>query len=262
MSASQPGAPEARRKAREVGLARLASIRRVFFGGGLLSVALLATSITATTFAQAGAQTAQAEATQVQRPLSEDPLIDQNLVASLPTATPVSAPVPAACPTAAARAALSEDSDQQMAAIGPAMRPLVSQFNAIWPTAGEITTYFGEVGRLSPRGHSGLDIAAPEGTPIVAADDGEVLKAYWNEDGYGGLVIVGHPSGYETWYGHLDRLDVHKGERVKRGQEIGLMGSTGFSTGSHLHFEVRQDGQVCDPLIFLKKAKLKSVGSE
>jgi murein DD-endopeptidase MepM/ murein hydrolase activator NlpD len=127
----------------------------------------------------------------------------------------------------------------------------------VWPTSGLITTYYGEVGRLSPRGHSGVDIAAPEGTPVLAADDGEVLKAYWNQDGYGGLVIVGHASGYETWYGHLDRFDVDKGERVKRGQQIALMGSTGFSTGPHLHFEVRQDGQVVDPLAFLKEANLK-----
>ena len=146
--------------------------------------------------------------------------------------------------------------DQQIAAVGPAMRPLVTQFNAIWPTHGEITTYFGEVGPYSPRGHAGLDVAGPEGTPVVAIDDGEVLKAYWNGDGYGGLVIIGHPSGYETWYGHLERLDVKQGEEVKRGQEIALMGSTGFSTGPHLHFEVRQDGQLVDPLEFLQERNL------
>jgi murein DD-endopeptidase MepM/ murein hydrolase activator NlpD len=138
------------------------------------------------------------------------------------------------------------------------MRPLVVEFNSIWPTRGEITTYFGEVDRLSPRGHSGLDIAAPEGTPVVAADRGEVLKAYWNKDGYGGLIIIAHPSGYETWYGHLDSFDVEQGQQVKRGEQIGLMGSTGFSTGSHLHFEVRQDGQLRDPLAFLEEAKLQS----
>jgi murein DD-endopeptidase MepM/ murein hydrolase activator NlpD len=130
-------------------------------------------------------------------------------------------------------------------------------FRATWPTTGIITTYFGEVGPFSPHGHSGVDIAAPLDTPIVAADEGEVLKAYWNDDGYGGLVIIGHPSGYETWYGHLDRFDVEKGQQVKRGQKIGLMGSTGFSTGSHLHFEVRQDGQLRDPLDFLSESSLK-----
>jgi murein DD-endopeptidase MepM/ murein hydrolase activator NlpD len=72
-----------------------------------------------------------------------------------------------------------------------------------------------------------------------------------------GLVIIGQPSGYETWYGYLDRFGVQQGDRVKRGPQIGLMGSTGLSTGSHLHFEVRQDGQVRDPLDFLNEAALK-----
>ena len=228
-------------------LARLSRIRRVVFGGGLLIIALATTSAT---FAQGSPQLAKAEATRVQRPLSEDPLIDQSLGAALPEPTLV-APAPAT-----PSGPIQDDTDQQIAVIGPAMRPLAPQFNALWPTEGLITTYFGEVGRYSPRGHSGLDIAAPEGTPIVAADDGEILKAYWNEDGYGGLVIVGHPSGYETWYGHLDSFDVEKGDQVKRGQEIGQMGSTGFSTGPHLHFEVRQDGQLCDPLGFLQEANL------
>ncbi len=219
-------------------LARLPTIRHVLLSGGLL-IAALATA--ATTFAQASAQTARAEATRVQRALSEDPLIDQNLVATLPAPAAEVTPVVAATPAAT----LKDDTDQQIAAIGPAMRPF----------------YFGEVGRLSPHGHSGLDIAAPKGTPVVAADDGEILKAYWNEDGYGGLVIVGHPSGYETWYGHLETFDVEKGDQVKRGQELGLMGSTGFSTGPHLHFEVRQNGQLCDPLIFLKEANLRPVVS-
>jgi murein DD-endopeptidase MepM/ murein hydrolase activator NlpD len=213
----------------------LLRIRRVLHGGGLLFLALAATS----TLALADRPMAPAAATRVQRPISEDPLIDQRLVALLPKL----------------------DTDQHAAAVGPAMRALVPRFNATWPTAGEITTYFGEVSRLSPHGHSGLDIAAPEGWPVVAADDGEVLKAYWNKDGYGGLVVIGHPSGFETWYGHLDRFDVDSGDLVKRGQQIALMGSTGFSTGAHLHFEIRQDGQLCDPLQFLNEANLKPAES-
>lgn len=134
----------------------------------------------------------------------------------------------------------------------------VTRFRPLWPTDGIITTYFGEVGPLSPRGHSGLDIAAHMGTPILAADDGEVLKAYWNDDGYGGLIIIGHPSGYETWYAHLSKFEVSKGDEVKRGEEIARMGSTGMSTGPHLHLEVRQDGQIVDPLEFLSEANLKN----
>lgn len=192
-------------------------------------------------FAQAGAQPTRSEPTLVQRTISEDPGIDANLVASLPA------------PAHDGR----DDSGQQIAAVGPAMRPLVNEFNSIWPTRGEITTYFGEVDRFSPRGHSGLDIAGPQGTPVVAADAGEVLKAYWNGEGYGGLIVIAHPSGYETWYGHLESFGVASGQQVKRGEQIGLMGSTGFSSGSHLHFEVRQGGQLRDPLAFLKEANLQ-----
>jgi murein DD-endopeptidase MepM/ murein hydrolase activator NlpD len=168
---------------------------------------------------------------------------------------PIVLPTPLAAPPVAPAPALSsqardDDSDLRMAA-------LAIRFNAIWPTRGLITTYFGEVSRLSPHGHSGLDIAGPERSPVLAADDGEVLKAYWNDEGYGGLVIIGHPSGYETWYGHLDSFDVEKGQHVKRGEQIGEMGSTGYSTGPHLHFEVRQDGQICNPLDFLNEVNLK-----
>lgn len=131
------------------------------------------------------------------------------------------------------------------------------RFHALWPTDGIITTYFGEVGPLSPHGHTGLDVAASEGTPILAADKGEVLKAVWDHTGYGGLIIIGHPSGYETWYAHLDDIEVETGSDVARGQEIGKMGSTGFSTGPHLHFEVREDGQLLDPLDFVSESSLK-----
>lgn len=137
------------------------------------------------------------------------------------------------------------------------MRPLQAPFAPVWPTGGEITTYFGEVGPYSPRGHAGLDIAADSGTPILAADEGEVLKSFWNDEGYGGLIVIGHPSGYETWYGHLSRLGVEKGDHVARGELIGRMGSTGYSTGPHLHFEVRQDGELRDPLKFLSQGALQ-----
>lgn len=149
--------------------------------------------------------------------------------------------------------------DQHMAALGPAMRALHPLFAPLWPSRGEITTYFGEVDRFSPRGHAGLDIAADWGTPILAADEGEVLKAYWNAEGYGGLVVLAHPSGYETWYGHLSNLGVEPGKHVTRGEPIGRMGSTGYSTGSHLHFEVRQNGELRDPLTFLTAAALLPV---
>ncbi|MDQ3808865.1 MAG: M23 family metallopeptidase, partial [Chloroflexota bacterium] len=127
----------------------------------------------------------------------------------------------------------------------------------LWPCRGQITTYFGEASPFSPRGHSGLDIAASTGSPILAADDGQVVKAYWDQDGYGGLIIIAHPSGYETWYAHLSGIGVEAGQTVTRGARIGDMGSTGYSTGSHLHFEVRQDGEPRDPLEFLPQAALE-----
>jgi murein DD-endopeptidase MepM/ murein hydrolase activator NlpD len=220
--------------------------------GGALLVASLGLLPTAAAFAESAASPAPISIARTQRPIAEDFSIDQHLVAPLPIPKPLAPVAPAAPP------AKEEPSEMQIASLGPAMRPLVAQFNALWPTDGEITTYFGEVGPYSPRGHAGIDVAAPQGTPILAMDDGEVLKAYWNEDGYGGLVIIGHPSGYETWYGHLSRFSVDTGEVVKRGERIGSMGSTGYSTGSHLHFEVRQDGQLLDPLNFLKEVSLQN----
>jgi murein DD-endopeptidase MepM/ murein hydrolase activator NlpD len=249
--------------------ARLSGIRRIVTGGSLLIV-LAAALPSAPAFAEPSSQHARVDLVRVQRPIADDVLLDQTLVATvaLPAAPPAPAPVTAPAPVPEAQAqsaaapamaaAVDDGNDMQIAAIGgPAMLPLVPQFNALWPTHGLITTYFGEVGPYSPRGHAGIDVAGPQGTPIVAMDEGEVLKAYWNGDGYGGLVVIGHPSGYETWYGHLARFSVAPGATVRRGEPIGLMGSTGFSTGSHLHFEVRQDGQLIDPLVFLKEASLQ-----
>jgi murein DD-endopeptidase MepM/ murein hydrolase activator NlpD len=144
-----------------------------------------------------------------------------------------------------------------LGSLGGAAPAAAAPLNAIWPISGQITTYFGEVGPYSPHGHSGVDIAGPPGTPVLAADEGEILKAYWDTSGYGGLVIVGHPSGYDTWYGHLAGFGVEVGQQVKRGDQIGQRGSTGLSTGPHLHFEVRQDGQAMDPLTFLREASLR-----
>jgi murein DD-endopeptidase MepM/ murein hydrolase activator NlpD len=130
----------------------------------------------------------------------------------------------------------------------PAQAPLAT---FIWPASGPITTYFGQVGWTSPRGHSGLDIAAPWGAPIAAAAGGQVVLATRAGGPYGIEVIVDHGNGLRTVYGHLSELDVTAGEWVERGQLLGLVGSTGFSTGPHLHFEVRQNGELRDPLGYL-----------
>lgn len=100
--------------------------------------------------------------------------------------------------------------------------------------------------------HMGIDLAGPSGTPIYATADGVVSEAGWNSGGYGNLVKLGHGKGIETRYGHMSAIMVKPGQRVVRGQQIGRMGSTGRSTGSHLHYEVRIDGRAVNPIPFMK----------
>jgi murein DD-endopeptidase MepM/ murein hydrolase activator NlpD len=100
--------------------------------------------------------------------------------------------------------------------------------------------------------HPGIDLAGPMGTPIYATADGTVLRAGWNSGGYGNLVELDHGRGIATRYGHMSAILVHAGERITRGQQIGRMGSTGRSTGCHLHYEVRIDGRPVNPVPFMK----------
>jgi murein DD-endopeptidase MepM/ murein hydrolase activator NlpD len=118
-----------------------------------------------------------------------------------------------------------------------------------WPVNGYITSPFGN--RLHPISgmpefHDGLDIAGPQGTPICATADGVVQLAGW-ASGYGKVVVIDHFYGYATRYGHNRQLLVRRGERVKRGQIIALMGETGDATGPHCHYEVRQSGKPLNP---------------
>lgn len=95
--------------------------------------------------------------------------------------------------------------------------------------------------------HTGVDLASPRGTPIYAAGDGIVEKAGWTS-GYGNYTLVRHVNGYETGYGHQSKIMVKPGDKVRQGQLIGLVGSTGNSTGNHLHFEIKINGNFVDPL--------------
>jgi murein DD-endopeptidase MepM/ murein hydrolase activator NlpD len=118
-----------------------------------------------------------------------------------------------------------------------------------WPVTGTITSPFGW--RSNPFGggpefHQGLDIAAPSGTPVTAAAAGTVIMAQWY-GGYGNYILIDHGGGYSTGYGHLSAIYVSSGQVVQRGQAIGAVGSTGQSTGPHLHFEVRIAGKPVDP---------------
>jgi murein DD-endopeptidase MepM/ murein hydrolase activator NlpD len=100
--------------------------------------------------------------------------------------------------------------------------------------------------------HMGIDLAGPMGTPIYATADGVVVRAGWNSGGYGNLVEIDHGRGIITRYGHMSAILVHAGDKVTRGTQVGRMGSTGRSTGNHLHYEVRIDGRPVNPIPFMK----------
>ena len=102
--------------------------------------------------------------------------------------------------------------------------------------------------------HGGVDLAGPVGTPIYATADGIVGRSEYNNGGYGNLVEINHGQGIQTRYGHLSRRIAEAGQRVRRGDLIGLMGSTGRSTGSHLHYEVRIDGRAVNPVPFMQSS--------
>ncbi len=109
-----------------------------------------------------------------------------------------------------------------------------------WPVSGRITQKFWTR-------HPGIDVGAPTGTPIYAADSGYIVQSGWSNVGYGNMILINHGNGYLTRYGHLSKLNVEIGESVKKGQLIGRVGSTGNSTGPHLHFEIIRGGTHRNP---------------
>lgn len=125
---------------------------------------------------------------------------------------------------------------------------------SIWPAQGNISSGFGyriHPLRMSGELHSGLDISNAAGTKIISTADGVVRHSGWAH-GYGMCLVVDHGFGYTTLYGHMSELGVREGDRVKRGQVIGRMGSTGTSTGNHLHYEVWIGGLPRNPFPFLQ----------
>ncbi|WP_234554385.1 M23 family metallopeptidase [Thermus caliditerrae] len=153
---------------------------------------------------------------------------------------------------ALAQGARQAQAQTQRASVKPQVRRVSYQEGGMrWPLSGfRITTYFGQRGAFQ-RYHTGIDLAAPYGTPIVAAKAGQVQVAGWSSYGYGFHVVVDHGGGVETLYAHMSRIAVRSGEWVEAGQVIGYVGSTGWSTGPHLHFEVRVGGVARNPLAYL-----------
>ena len=115
----------------------------------------------------------------------------------------------------------------------------------VWPAAGRITQKFSWY-------HPGVDIASHDGGPILAADSGTVVVSGWSTVGYGNYIVIDHGNGYKTLYAHMSVLMATVGQRVSRGSVIGQMGSTGRSTGTHLHFEIHSSSGKADPLANLK----------
>ncbi|SHI90682.1 M23 family metallopeptidase [Propionispora hippei] len=141
----------------------------------------------------------------------------------------------------------------QQRPVTQAADPSLAATPSIWPVYGTITSGFGW--RSSPLEsgselHQGLDIAVGTGTPVVATADGKVVQSGW-AGGYGNLVKIDHGNGLETLYGHNDKVAVTVGQEVKKGQIISYAGSTGNSTGPHVHYEIRKSGTAVDPVAYL-----------
>lgn len=167
-------------------------------------------------------------------PVFDPPPAPAPPLASAPTPTPAPARPPAPPPP-------------------PAGAPSRAPGSFLWPTTGTLTQYFGEnPAYYGPGGHNGVDIANAQWTPLVAADAGVVVFAGWR-GGLGNAVGIDHQNGLVTWYGHAVQLAVGAGQRVARGDIIAYMGTTGNSTGPHLHFIVVRNGTYVDPLAYLPR---------
>lgn len=128
--------------------------------------------------------------------------------------------------------------------------PSVGSGNFVWPAQGGYIS--SEKGPRWGRQHKGIDIAQPEGFDILAADHG-VVKAAGADGTFGNRVVIDHGNGYETIYAHLKSMDVKVGDKLPQGTKIGVMGTTGRSTGIHLHFEISKNGATKDPLNYVKQ---------
>jgi murein DD-endopeptidase MepM/ murein hydrolase activator NlpD len=141
---------------------------------------------------------------------------------------------------------LAKDKEKLIASI-PAIQPVdFHDLRRVGSLFGYRTDPFYKVTKF----HEGIDFTAAVGTPIYVTGDGVVSEAEYNSGGYGNKITINHGYGYETVYAHLSKIKVKKGQRVKRGEVIGLMGNTGKSTAPHLHYEVRKSGVPMNPIYF------------
>jgi murein DD-endopeptidase MepM/ murein hydrolase activator NlpD len=153
-------------------------------------------------------------------------------------------------PASAADEAFAVPEAPPVTAVATAAGPVTRMIAFDEPVRGyAINSAFG-MRRLAgqhARRHEGVDIAAPTGTGVRVAAEGRILRTGYDAGGYGRFIEVRHPNGMSTLYGHLSRIDVASGDAVVSGQRIGLVGSTGRSTGPHLHFEVRRGDRQVNP---------------
>jgi murein DD-endopeptidase MepM/ murein hydrolase activator NlpD len=145
--------------------------------------------------------------------------------------------------------------DTARARVAPASEPvaLAAELRAPagWPVSGELTSDFGwRIFRRRPEYHTGVDISVPNGTPVRASADGTVVGSGW-QPSYGWVVLVQDPGGYHTLYAHLSERRVRNRDAVAAGDIVGLSGSSGRSTGPHLHYEIWKDGRLQDPAVFM-----------
>lgn len=217
-------------------------------GGGLLPAGTAVTSRNRVDGA-AAAQLAVANGADLVECCGDDPVRRQVAVAVVPRSNLLRLVVPRVHAQAAAALMAAVPGFASADALGVAAQPGGGGVGRLWPVAGRVSSGFGirtHPLRGTARLHAGLDLAAASGTPIRAAATGVVIAAGYR-GGYGYAVDLRHPDGFITRYAHQSRLLVRAGQRVAAGQVIGVVGSTGASTGPHLHFEVRTASGPIDP---------------
>ncbi len=139
----------------------------------------------------------------------------------------------------------------QVVVKGTKIIPARGEGSFVWPTVGGYIS--SQKGVRWNKLHKGIDIARPSNYTIKAADNGVVVSAGWNNGGYGNMIVIDHQNGFRTVYAHMASVSVKAGQTVGRGSAIGIMGSTGDSTGIHLHFEVYKNGQLQNPLDYVSR---------